>query len=266
MNSHTHKNASSVAIDLENLQQQYANLLIKYKQSVVDYVDNLKNEEGIDASFISIQGMAYPGTGSAGQSTATTLQDCEASCSTNSSCKGATFISGKCNIRTGDSTIVPTNNDSYAIIPKSKQLLMHMEDLNKQLLNVNREIKNKIQIGQPTYDEVKKESYEKSIQLIEDYKELEKERENINELLKQYETLETTENANEVKITQNYYIYILSFILVIAVVFLLIKISMPTNVSTIATIQQGGNNTTISCYALFATIIVVVGSTFLMKY
>lgn len=236
-------NSNSVAMDLENLQQQYGNLLIKYKQSVADYIDNLKNQEnkeGSDASFVSIQGMAYTGTGRAGQSSATTLQDCEASCSANSSCKGATFISGKCNIRTGDSTIVPTNNDSYAIVPKSKHLLMHMEDLNKQLLNVNRVIKNKIQIGQPTYDEVKRKSYEKSIQLIENYKELEEERENIRQLLKQYETLETTENVNEITITQNYYVYILLFILAIAIVFLLIKISIPTNTSTFATIKYGG--------------------------
>ncbi len=231
-------NSQTIVMDLENLQQHYGNLLIKYKQAVADYIDNLKNQQSLEVSFVSIQGMAYTGTGSAGESDATTLQDCEASCSENSSCKGATFISDKCNIRTGDSTIVPINNDSYAIIPKSKYLLMKMEDLNKQLLDVNNEIKHKIRIGDPAYDEVKRQINEKSTQLIENYKELEKERENIRQLLEQYETLETTENANEVKITQNYYIYILLFILAIAIVFLLIKISIPSTTTTFDTIKQ----------------------------
>jgi hypothetical protein len=233
-------NSPSVVMDLENLQQNYGNLLIKYKQSVTDYIENLKNQQTTEVSFVSIQGMAYTGTGSAGESNATTLQDCEASCSENSSCKGATFISDKCNIRTGDSTIVPTNHDSYAIIPKSKYLLMKMEDLNKQLLDVNNEITNKIQTDDPIYGEIKNQINKKTELLIKNYKELEEERENIRQLLKQYETLETTENANELKITQNYYIYILLFILAIAVVFLLIKMSTYINTSSFNTIQHGG--------------------------
>ena len=57
--------------------------------------------------YTSLQGMAFNGSGTAGQSDATTLQECEASCANLSNCTGATFVSEKCLVRTGDSPIVP---------------------------------------------------------------------------------------------------------------------------------------------------------------
>ena len=88
MNSNENQNSKSITIDLENLRQKYSNLLIKYKAAVTDYVNylnvqsqqqcsdpsanntNCKNNE----KLVSIQGKAFNGTGSAGQSTATTLE------------------------------------------------------------------------------------------------------------------------------------------------------------------------------------------------
>ena len=114
----------------------------------------------------SIKGMAYTGTGSAEQSTANTLQECEAACSSSSSCTGATFVAGKCNLRIGDSPIIPSTDDSYAIVPKGKQLLMNMEDLNRQLINVNKLITNKIDLGEPVYNDLQTKNNEKAKELI----------------------------------------------------------------------------------------------------
>jgi len=174
-NGTSNMNTTSITMDLENLQQEYSNLLIKYKQAVTDYISYLNIESEYSTAtepnykinnppLTSIQGMAYTGTGSAGQSTANTVQECQADCASSSTCTGATFVSGKCNIRIGDSPIVPSSNDSYAIIPKSKQLLMNMNDLNNQLLNINKQITNKIKIGQPVYN--KFQSQNDFLQLI----------------------------------------------------------------------------------------------------
>ncbi len=214
----------------------------------------------------SIQGMAYTGTGSAGQSTANTLQECHADCAASSTCTGATFVSGKCNLRIGDSPIIPSSNDSYAIIPKGKQLLMNMNDLNNQLLNINKQISNKIQTGQPVYNNFKSQNDNKSQELLKNYKELEAERENIIKLLKEYETLDTTENENQIKITQNYYTYILLFILAIAVIFLLIKITSPGTTPTSPTVQYGGELNANAYYILFMIILLVIGINFSIKY
>ena len=207
----------------------------------------------------SIKGMAYLGTGSAGQSTATTLQECQAACSASSTCSGATFVAGKCNLRTGDSPIIPSSNDSYAIIPKGKQLLMNMNDLNEQLLNINKQITEKIKTGEPVYYDYKSQNDDKSQELMQNYKELETERENIRKLLEEYETLDTTENENQIKITQNYYSYILLVLLAIGIIFLLVKLSSQGTPSSAPVLQYGGQLNVRAYYVLFAIILLAIG-------
>jgi len=268
-NNYSTNNLTSITMNLENLQQKHSNLLIQYKQALTDYINYLNVEAqqtnpDVKPPITSISGMSYIGTGSAGQSTATTLQECEADCYTSSSCTGATFVSGNCNLRIGDSPIIPASNDSYAIIPKGKLLLMNMNDLNNQLLAVNTEITHKITSSQPVYNEVESENNKQTQELIENYKELEIERENIIKLLEEYDTLDTTENVTQIKITQNYNTYILLVILAIAVVVLTIKISS-SGLSVGQTIQSGGHFKASTYYILFAIILLVVGINFVIK-
>lgn len=274
------QNSTSITMDLENLKQQYSNLLLQYKSAVTDYINYLNvqsqqpcgsytsSSKGIDQAcynqeLVSIQGQAFNGTGSAGQSSATTLQDCIASCSNSDTCTGATFISNKCEIRTGDSPIVPSSNNSYAIIPKGKQLLLNMENINQQLLDVNKELVGKIQISEPAYNQQSSETTSKNQELIQNYQNLIQEREKIAEILNQYETLDNTDNENQIKITQNYYSYILLFILAIAFIFLLYKI-IPTNTTQV--IQYGGELGSNAYYMVFGLIIFIIILHFAIKY
>lgn len=256
MSSTNNSNDNSVALELENLQQQYSNTLLQYKQAVADYISVINNQQ--ENNLVSIQGVAYMGTGSAGESTANTLQDCEAACSSNSSCTGATFVSGKCNIRTGESSIITSSSDSYAIVTQGKQLLMNMEDLNKQLLNINGQITNKMKSAKPIYDDIQQKTDEKFQILIENYKELENERKNIGKLMDQYKTLDTTETGNEVMIKKNYYTYILLFILAVAIIALLVKISMSGTQPIQQTVQYGGQLNNNAYYILFGIVILVI--------
>ena len=256
--------ANSITMELENLQQTYSNLLIKYKQSVTDYITNLNGKD--KEKFVRIKGMAYTGTGTAGQSRSTTLQSCEASCDSNPKCSGATFVAGKCNIRTGDSPIIPSKNDSYAIVPKSKQLLMNMERLNEQLLNVNSRIADKIKLGGPIYYKSESKIGIKTQELIDNYKKLQIERNNIQKLIQEYETLDSTKSENEIIITKNYYTYILSFILVIVFIVILVKMSVSDNATSTTALQYGGQLDKSAYYFSFAIIAAVVGLNLFIKY
>lgn len=249
MNSNENQNSKSITMDLENLRQKYSNLLIKYKAAVTDYVNylnvqsqqqcsdlssnntNCKNNE----KLVSIQGKAFNGTGSAGQSTATTLENCMAECAHSKTCSGATFISNKCKLRIGDSPIVPSSQDSYAIIPKGKELLLNIEDINQQLLDVNKELVNKIKVTEPVYDEINKDAALKNLELIQTYESLLEERRNIVKLLNEYETLDNTENQTQININQNYYLYVLLFILAFVIVMLLYKMFSSGNISSVQT-------------------------------
>jgi len=292
MNANVNKNAHSTTIDLENLQQEYSNVLIKYKQSVTDYINYLNVESqqpcihysensknvnqkcydyiwkkagctttGVvhsdtdwaksqtlneliydsflwatltdtahrekcygtttnyntstkpdynihDKSLVTIKNSAYTGTGPAEQSNANTLQECKAECSSSSSCKGATFVGSKCNLRVGDSDII-SSNDSYAIVPKGKQMLHNMNELNSMLMKINKQIMEKIKSSEPMYEKAKMQNNKKTQELIQNYKDLEDERDNIRKLLNEYETLDTSEIENQITVTKNYYGYII---------------------------------------------------------
>jgi hypothetical protein len=247
---------TSVVVDLENLQQKYSNLVNKYKRAVSDYLNYLNVPEHNKRSFVHMSGFAYTGTGTAGQSNATTLQNCEANCASNSKCTGATFVSNKCELRTGESVIVPSSDNSYAIVPKAKQLLLNMENINQELIRINEEITEKLSIGEPVYYEVKGEIDEKSITLKKNYDELIEERDSIKKLLNEYETLNRTEGEEQIKITQNYYSYILLFILVIASILLLIKMTMVSTPSS--NIQYGGQLGINAYYFLLIIILIIV--------
>ena len=247
---------NSVIVDLENLQQKYSNLVSKYEKAVADYLNYLNTQKQDKQSFVHISGFAYTGTGTAGQSTATTLQDCEANCASNSKCTGATFVSNKCELRTGESVVIPSSHDSYAIVPKGKQLLLNMENINQELISINQKITDKLSIGEPVYYKVKGEINEKSVTLKKNYDELIGERENIKKLLNEYETLNRTEGEEQIKITQNHYSYILLFILVIASIFLLVKMTALSRSSP--NIQYGGQLGINAYYFLSIIILTIV--------
>ena len=284
-NKQKQNKSNSLTIDLENLQQKYTKLLSQYKTAVYEYTNFLSqhenishskiNSESVNASesnyknkpmLVSIKGHAFNGTGMAGQSDASTLQECEAVCANLSNCSGATFASNRCLLRTGDSPIVPASEESYAIIPKHKQLLLNMEDINQQLIETNREITNKISVIKPIYNKNVSESANKTQELISNYKELTKERENILDLLREYETLDSVEDQTQIKINKNYYSYILLSILTISIIYLLYKFSFPTAQTSTPNIQYGGELGINANYIVLCLILLTIGIHYIFKY
>jgi len=242
------------------------NVQPKQQQSWASNQTSAPNYKINNEELVTIKGQAFNGTGSAGQSTATTLQDCVASCASSDTCTGATFVSNKCEIRTGDSPIVPSTQDSYAIIPKGKQLLLNMEDINQQLLDVNKQLVSKIQVSEPVFDKFNNDTKSKNQELIQNYKSLLEERRNIAKILNEYETLDNTENENLIKIDQNYYSYILLLILLVALIFLLYKMFSTTTPAPASPLQYGGELGINAYYIVFGLIIFVIILNFSIKY
>lgn len=216
--------------------------------------------------LVTVKGYAFNGTGTAGPSKSTNLQDCQAECAKLPNCTGATFVSNKCSLRTGDSSILLSSNDSYAIVPKKKQLLLNMENINTQLIAVNREIVNKFKMGGPIINRNIAENKNNTKQLTNNYNKLMAERNEILELLRKYETLDTSESENQIYITKNYYSYILLSILAICMLVLLYTVysqSVPANTSTI---QYGGKLTTGTYYIVICMILLIAGINYFYNF
>jgi hypothetical protein len=267
----TEQQNNSDTLNLANLTQKYSNLIISYKAAVADYANELKNNinsdsknthsnESNNVSFVSIKGQAFVGTGSAGESNATTLQDCIASCSSTKGCSGATFVSDKCMIRTGDSPVISSNENSYAIIPKNKQLVLNMESLNKELLSVNKELVEKLQEQSNNAKDGREEIEIKRVQLLKNNEKLLEERRNIAEIIRDYDTIQSNKNDTELSVTQNYYSFILLALLVFIILIVLYKIGSSGSASSVPAslppvIQMGGKLKSNAYYITFVIIL-----------
>jgi NADH:ubiquinone oxidoreductase subunit 3 (subunit A) len=169
-------------------------------------------------------------------------------------------------IRTGDSLVVSSSPNSYAIIPKGKQLLLNMEDINKQLLDINTQITKKIKVSEPIYNKTNQETYLKNKELIDTYEKLLDERKTIVEILNQYESLDNAENENQIKTTKHYYTYILLSILVIAIIIILYRMSGSGTSTVTPIIQSGGDLGPSAYYIVFGLIIFVIILRFVINY
>jgi PAN domain len=222
--------------------------------------------------LVGVPGRVYWGTSGISLSNVSTLQECEASCTNNSSCSGATFnptAHGQpmCWLRSGDSSTMAGLDTDYAIIPKGKQLLEILEGLNQQIISTNQQITTIINSGQPVYNNYHNQNEAKYSELINDYNKLVEERKNITDLLSEYDTLENKESDNQIKITKYYYSYILLFILAVVVVYLLYRISnLGSGSSGTSSIQSGGELGINAYYILFAIIIAIILINYLTKY
>ncbi len=222
------KETTSLALDLESLTTRYKNLLIEYNQANTNYIDYLSKET--DISLNSIKGAAYWGTGGLSQFTSKNLQECKALCASTRNCSGATYnpsFNGqqRCWLRTGDANIVAGGANDYAIVPKAKQLLKIVQDLNTNLRNTNEQI----QRYQNPFDKIYNDQYSQrssnNSDLAKQYEILTIERNKIETMLDEYQALDGRQMKGDIYISQNYYSFLLLFILTLFFLFILFNFS-----------------------------------------
>jgi nitrogen fixation/metabolism regulation signal transduction histidine kinase len=223
------KETKSLALDLESLTTRYRTLLIEYRQANANYVDYLNN--GSDLSMNSLKGAAYWGTSGLSQLTSKNLQECKALCANTTNCTGATYnpsFNGvkKCWLRTGDANIVPGNTNDYAIVPKGKQLLKIVQDLNSKLTNVNKQIQRQSKSFNKIYNNQVSERSLNTSELKNQHVKLMEERNRIKKMLVEYQALDEQQKEGDISISQNYYSFILLLLFVIVFIFILYKYSI----------------------------------------
>lgn len=296
MNSGQNQNkqttSNSATMDLENLQKKYSNLIAQYKSAVYEYTNFLSQQASNPdkkSSFNTIKGEGVDGI-FIKYGTEKTLQECEASCAKLSNCTGATFItpkgpnmgcllfSGNTEIARGNKKYPPSLGLTYAILPKSRQLLLNMENINQQLIQTNEQIRIKIKSIEPEINANIRERSNKTQEFMNTYKDLTAEREKILNLLRQYETLDSVDDENQIIINQNYYSYFLLCILAFAVIFLLYRVSFPPRQTFMPTtsfmptttftpnLQYGGILGINAYFIVFVLILMTMGIHYYFKY
>ena len=259
-NENEYQESNSIVLDLESLSAQYRNYLIEYQQAVANYVNFLKQNNS-NSSMSTANGSAYWGTSSVGENVSQSLQQCEASCANTASCTGATFNppnNGQvnCFLRGGSGNLSPGTNNDYAIVPTATMLLLIVQNLNQQLTDVNSQIQQKTNAGQPLFNEQSEQRGAQTFELIGQFIQLNEEREKINQMLDEYQTLDQQQTQGDIMINQNYYSFLLLLGLAIVILIMLYKFGFSSTETTQPLIQTGGELGTNAYYIVFGIILV----------
>jgi len=215
--------------------------------------------------FVTVNNSAYWGTSGIGQTSSKTLQECQATCSSTNGCTGATYDSGNstCFLRGGNSSLTASSDTQVAIVPKGQQLLSIIQNINLQLTQINTQIQNKTNSGQPLYTSQTNEGHSETANLISQFLQLTKERNKIDEVLASYELLDEKQTQGSIMINQNYYSFILLLGLVIIIIYVLYNFTGLKAQFTTPPVHTEGQLNRKAYVFVFGIIVIIVAINFL---
>jgi hypothetical protein len=266
------ENTNSVVLKLESLMKQYDNVLIKYQQATANYSSFLQQQgqsNSSDTPFTVLKGNAYWGTGVAGTKSVYTNTrsaiGCSALCASTKECSGATFNPNangmpSCFLRSGNSSIVPSSSNDFAVVPLSKKYLLNIQSLNQQLTDINQEILSTIHgEGASIFSTEQTERAMKKKQLENNYRKLIEERKMIEQKLNTFQDLDQQESNSELVTNSNYMSFVLLLGVAILCIVILVKISSSGGESGTSSIEQyGGRLGNKAYYVVFGIVFVVL--------
>ncbi len=245
---------------MEILSNKFNTLLTQYKDTYKNFVDTISSNKN---SFTSVNNSAFVGVSNINTLKNSSVSNCLTSCSANKSCSGATFNNKQktCTLSSGNGNII-NSKDQTAIVKKALYYSNQMQKINTDLINTNKSMMRLVNDNSNIFKQTKKMSSEKSKILQNNYNTLKAERMEIEEIVREYETLNSSYENGNVNVTSNYYTYIVYLFISIFLVLLLIRLTLTGD-------QRGGgasnNFSTSSLLIIFLSIFVIVLNAYLKK-
>ena len=198
MTTQNNKNISTI-LTLESLEKEYENTMVLYQQAQTNYNSALNGVVGKTTGsnvvtsngkrYVLVPSKVFWGTGAIQQKTVSSIDGCVALCSEDSKCTGATFDSSakSCWTRSGNAGLVSGNTTQTAIVSELLNAANTLDTLNvklvsllKKMNDINKTTTLKLQLK--TDDSVSTNN----IYLGKRFESLMADRENINNILKEY--------------------------------------------------------------------------------
>ncbi len=218
---------------MDMLSNQFNSLLTQYQNTYQDFVNTIGSN---DASFTSIPNSAYVGGTNINTIQNSSINNCITSCSSTESCSGATFDQQQntCTLSSGNGNIINSSNQN-AIVKQALYYSNQLQLINNQLTQINNAMMDLANNSANSFQENQQQLSQKAQILQQNYNTLGQERIQIEEIINQYETLNSAQENGVINVTSNYYKYIMYVIIAIFLVFLLMKFSLSGQ-------QRGGGN------------------------
>ena len=219
---------------IQTLSNQFNSLLTEYQSTYAEFMNTLNSN---DTSLTTVENSAFTGSGTINTSLVSSISDCTTACSSNTSCTGATFTTNSnnnCTLSSGTGNIVNATN-STAIVQKGLSYSYQLQNLNQQLMDINQQINTAVNQSNTEYQNNLGQINESGQALQQNYVVLTGDRERINLMVREFETLNEAQQNSDINVTMNYYNYIVLLFVAIFLVCLLLRFSVPSE-------QVGGGN------------------------
>lgn len=218
---------------IQTLSNKFNTLLSEYQSTYNDFINAINSD---DTSFTTVDNTAFNGVNIINTTTGSSVDTCSTSCSSNSSCSGATFSSNNnnCILSSGNGNIIKTPN-STAIVKKGIYYSYQLQKINQQLMDINKQINDSVNQSYDNYQTNLEHVNERDQALQQNYSVLIEDRTNIEQMVREFETINSAQENGDIKATMNYYNFIILLFIVILLVFLLLRFSLTSE-------QSGGSN------------------------
>ena len=213
---------------IQTLSNQFNSLLTEYQSTYAEFMNTLKSN---DTSLTTVENSAFAGSGTINTSLVSSISDCTTACSSNTSCTGATFTTNSnnnCTLSSGTGNIVNATN-STAIVQKGLYYSYQLQNLNQQLMDINQQINTAVNQSNTEYQNNLGQINESGQALQQNYLVLTGDRDRINIMVREFETLNEAQQNSDINVTMNYYNYIVLLFVAIFLVCLLLRFSVPSD-------------------------------------
>jgi hypothetical protein len=218
---------------IQTLSNQFNSILTEYQTTYAEFMNTIKSN---DTSLTTVENSAFTGSSTINTNPVSSISDCSTACSSNTSCSGATFTTtnNNCTLSSGSGNIVNATN-STAIVQKGLNYSYQLQNLNQQLMDINEQINNSVNQSNTEYQNNLGQINERGQALQQNYTVLTGDRDRINLMIREFETLNEAQQNSDINVTMNYYNYIVLLFVAIFLVCLLLRFSVPSE-------QVGGGN------------------------
>jgi hypothetical protein len=211
---------------MEILSNQFNSLLTQYQDTYQQFVNIIGSTTDGSNNLTTISNSAFIGESNINTIQNSSLDNCVSSCDSNTSCSGATFNDqlNTCTLSSGNGSIAQSSSET-AIVQQALYYSNQLQNLNQQLLTINGQMSSISNNNMQNYSTTSQNVTSKAQILNNNYQELQNERLQIDEMVRQYDTLNSALQNGSINLTSNYYSYILFLLVVIFLIYVLFKYS-----------------------------------------
>ena len=246
---------------LQTLSNQFNALLTQYTNTYQEYISLVNSNRN---SLTTVPNSSFFSQRYIKTLNNSTLDACTAACASNSSCSGATFNNSlrNCTINSGFGRIVPTTK-STAIVQQAMYYSYQLQQLNSQLTKINQQMMKISNSSYNNFQQSRQLTLQRDKALQNNYQVLSEERYHIDEMVREFQTIDAAYNDGTLVVTANYYNYIVLLFVVVFLIFLFMRFSLFGEQR-----GGGGSGSNISHNSLFIFIIlsvIIIFNSFIKK-